>query len=114
MTTIIVNLQIEALHCWPGAQHILPEVGFLSNPHRHIFHIECEKEVTHDDRDIEIIMFKKEIINYLYRVSAVSLGGILDFGAKSCEMIAKDLVENFDLASCKVLEDGENGARVTA
>lgn len=114
MTTIIVTLQIEALHNWPEAKDKLPEMSFLSHPHRHIFHIECEKEVTHEDRDIEIIMFKNEIIDYFYRIKPVTSAGILDLGSMSCEMIAKDLVETYNLVQCRVLEDNENGARVTA
>ena len=30
----------------------------------------------------------------------------------SCEMIAKELLDEFKLVSCEVFEDNENGARV--
>jgi len=31
----------------------------------------------------------------------------------SCEMIARELIEHFNLSRCEVSEDGENGAIVT-
>lgn len=116
-TNIIVNLQVEALHNWPDAKDIFPEVGFLSYPHRHIFHIQCKKKVNHDDRDIEIIMFKRNILEYLvekYKDSYVESYHYhtLNFGSKSCEMLAKELLFKFDLEYCSVLEDNENGAEV--
>jgi hypothetical protein len=105
ITLIVVKLQIEGLHHWPNCD--IEEVSFLKNPHRHIFHITCKKEVTHDDRDIEIIMFKRKIHNYIVD----KWKG--DFGSMSCEMIASDLLKEFGLFYCKVLEDNENGAEVT-
>ena len=41
------------------------QVKFLRDEHRHIFWFECEKVVHHDDRDVEFIMFKREITKYL-------------------------------------------------
>lgn len=101
-TNIIVNLQYEATHYWEGCN--IEEVMYLKNPHRHIFHICCKKEVTHDDRDIEIIMFKQIILKYLHS----NFKG--NFGGMSCEMIAKKLFEVFGLNYCSVLEDNESGA----
>ena len=104
-TSIIVKLQVEGLHHWPNCN--IEKVNFLKNPHRHIFHITCKKEVSHDDRDIEIIMFKRKIQSYINEI----WNG--DFGSMSCEMIAKNLLNEFGLFYCKVLEDNENGAEVT-
>jgi len=36
-----------------------------------------------------------------------------ELGPKSCEMIARDLIETFSLSRCSVSEDGENGAILT-
>jgi hypothetical protein len=111
-TAISVKLQIEGLHNWPEARAHFPEVGFLAEMHRHIFHIKAVKLVSHDDRDVEIILFKREIIDYIDRNCFSLKTNCIDFGPRSCEMIAKDLVEAFDLESCEVLEDNENGAIV--
>lgn len=108
--TIKVKLQVEGIHSWPEAKDVFPEVGFLSDPHRHIFHISLTKSVTHNDRDIEIIMFKRTIINYLQDVYQEGYTKCLNFGRKSCEDIAEELLLRFDLDWVEVLEDNENGA----
>ena len=104
-TRIIVNLQFEGVHCWPGCT--IEEVMYLRNPHRHMFHVCCKKYVSHDDRDIEIIQFKHRILGYIER--AYPLGQL---GSTSCEMLANELASRFSLCYCSVLEDGENGAEV--
>ena len=102
---IQVNLQVEGLHHWIECD--LEEVGYLRNLHRHIFHIKAIKEVTHNNRDIEIIMFKNKIISYLkdkYKGN---------FGNMSCEDIGEDILVAFDCHVVEVLEDMENGAIVS-
>lgn len=103
---VIVNLQFEAIHYWSGANKYLP-VSFLQYPHRHIFYIEAKKEVSHCNREIEIIMLKRGIEEYL-QTNYVNK----NIGEMSCEELAKSLVKQFNLNYCKVLEDNENGAEV--
>lgn len=112
-TNIIVRLQIEGLHRWPDAAKVFPEVSFLSDPHRHMFHIECKKEVMHDDRDIEFIMFKRDVREHFVKYFKPELR-LFDFDTMSCEMIAKELLEKFDCNYVSVFEDNENGAEVFA
>ena len=110
-TNIIVKLQHEALHNWPGVVEALPhspEIHFLKYPHRHLFHITLEKTVSHSDRDVEIILFKREVLAFLQN----TFNG--DFEYRSCEMIAQLLLAQFDCVSVEVLEDNENGAKVYA
>ena len=85
------------------------DVSFLGYPHRHIFHFKVWIGVTHNDRDIEFIQFKRWLEN-LYKDATLSL----DF--KSCEMMSDEL---YDIVSQKypgrevwieVSEDGENGS----
>jgi hypothetical protein len=85
------------------------DVSFLANEHRHIFHFRVWIGVTHNDRDIEFIQFKRWLEN-LYKDSTL----ILDH--KSCEMMSDEL---YDMISQKypnrevwieVSEDGENGS----
>ncbi|MBJ7436425.1 MAG: hypothetical protein JHC54_12040 [Acinetobacter sp.] len=110
-TNIIVNLQIEGIHRWPAAREKRPEVGYLADPHRHMFHICCKKPVFHNDRDVEFILFKRQIIDYLERQYKTYDGyRIHDFRSMSCEAIAKELADVFGLCYCAVTEDGENGA----
>ena len=113
---IWVTFQKEGMHKYPAAltDPALAtgdeyDVSFLGYPHRHIFHFKVWISVTHDDRDIEFIQFKRWLEN-LYKE------GTLQLDYKSCEMMSGDL---FDSISNKypgreiwieVSEDGENGS----
>ena len=103
---------MEGLHFFPGANELFPEVGYLEHLHRHIFFIEAEKEVFHDNRDKEFILFKRTIQEYLKTRFFEQESNCLNFANMSCEMIARDLLETFDLTSCIVSEDNENGAKI--
>ena len=113
---IWVTFQKEGMHKYPAAltDPALAtgdeyDVSFLGYPHRHIFHFKVWIGVTHNDRDIEFIQFKRWLLN-LYKDATLSL----DY--KSCEMMSGDL---YDVISKKypgreiwieVSEDGENGS----
>lgn len=103
---VVSKVQVEGFHNWPGA---FDEVAFLRDRHRHLFVIRAIAPVYHDDRDREFIYFGRQIKNYLTK----TYGEPCEFGSRSCEMIAKELVKEFELSSCGVLEDDENGAIVT-
>tara|TARA_R110000868_G_scaffold45508_1_gene151061 strand:+ start:442 stop:801 length:360 start_codon:yes stop_codon:yes gene_type:complete len=108
---IWVTFQKEGLHKYPAAldDPRLADVSFLGYIHRHIFHFKVEIEVFHDDRDIEFILFKREL-EALYSSSMLQL----DF--KSCEMISDDLAgyikDKYPHRELiiTVSEDNENGA----
>lgn len=102
---IWVTFQKEGIHKYPDAPQ---GVEFLRHPHRHMFHFHVKLEVFHDDRDVEFILFKRELED-LYKQ------GTLELDYKSCEMMAEDL---YDYISDEypgrdiiitVSEDGENG-----
>jgi hypothetical protein len=113
---IWVTFQKEGMHKYPAAltDPALAtgdeyDVSFLGYPHRHTFHFKVWIGVTHNDRDIEFIQFKRWLEN-LYK------GGALQLDFKSCEMMSDDL---FDAISgrypdrevwIEVSEDGENGS----
>lgn len=104
--TIFVQFTKEGIHKYPDA----PEgVVFLRNPHRHIFHFRVTVDVFHNDRDIEFILFKRELENQY-------TGGTLEMNHKSCEMLAEELIGYISTTypgrniSVEVSEDGENGA----
>lgn len=109
-TNIIITLQVEGIHWWGGCN--IESVSFLQYAHRHIFHIVCKKAVQHNDRDIEIISFKRDVLSYLKETYCYG-ADVCYFKERSCEMIAQELTEKFNLAYCSVLEDNENGAEVT-
>jgi len=111
-TNVIAKLEIEGMHNWPGAKDVFPEVAFLSDMHRHKWFITAKKEVFHDDRDVEFIMFKRDIIDYLLEEYYNNDTRTHEFGAKSCEMLAKEIMESFNCNYVSVFEDNENGAEV--
>jgi hypothetical protein len=115
---IWVTFQKEGIHCYPAAatdpnlatgdQY---DVSFLANPHRHIFHFRVWLSVTHNDRDVEFIQFKRWLEQLYF-----STQGVLSLDHKSCEMMSDEL---YDTISQKypgrevwieVSEDGENGS----
>lgn len=107
---IVVSLQKEGFHSWPEASEVFGEdVKFLEHNHRHIFYIRLWKSVEHNDRDIEIILFKRQVESYLEE----RYGNPMQLGRRSCEDLAEELAEYFESDSVEVLEDGENGAAVT-
>ena len=113
---IWVTFQKEGMHKYPAAltdPNLATgneyDVSFLGYPHRHIFHFKVWISVTHDDRDIEFIQFKRWLQN-LYADATLSL----DF--KSCEMMSQDLYDSISQKYpgrevwIEVSEDGENGS----
>jgi len=108
---IEVSFQKEGIHKYPAAldDPKLADVSFLGYPHRHIFHFYVSLEVEHNDRDVEFILFKRELEN-LFET------GTMQCDYKSCEMLAEDLInyiqENYPKRdiTVKVYEDDENGA----
>ncbi len=107
ITTIIVRTTFEATHSWPECP--FEDVKYLKNEHRHIFHVEVEISVNHQDRDIEFIRAKQDIKDFIRRhFEKQYLIG------KSCEMIAQKIFDDceYNCEYVSVFEDNENGARV--
>jgi hypothetical protein len=113
---IWVTFRKEGIHCYPAAATDPTlatgdeyDVSFLANEHRHIFHFRVWLGVTHNDRDVEFIQFKRWLEN-LYKDATLSL----DF--KSCEMMSDDLYAQVSQKYpdrevwIEVSEDGENGS----
>ena len=115
---IWVTFQKEGIHCYPAAETDPKlktgdeyDVSFLANPHRHIFHFTVAIEVTHNDRDIEFIQFKRWL-------EGMFRDNIMELDHKSCEMISDELYHviatRYSDRSIEITvsEDGENGATV--
>jgi hypothetical protein len=103
---ILVRFTAEGFHCWPEANGAR---SYLANRHRHLFHVEVETAVTHDNREIEL--------HDLLDDSRRSFGGG-NFGSASCESLARGLATalagKYDRTfRVGVFEDGEVGASVT-
>jgi hypothetical protein len=115
---IWVTFRKEGIHKYPAAAtdpNLATgdeyDVSFLANPHRHIFHFRVWLSVTHNDRDVEFIQFKRWL-EKLYS----SNEGVLSLDYKSCEMMSDDLHTQISQKYpnrevwIEVSEDGENGS----
>lgn len=108
---IEISFQKEGIHRYPAAETDprLAAVSFLAHPHRHMFHFYVKLQVFHNDREVEFILFKRELEN-LYSQN------ILQFDYRSCEMMANDLINYIKekypkrIIAVRVYEDNENGA----
>lgn len=104
---IITYNGIQGFHKYPNAP---VRVGYLSFVHRHVFVIKCKAEVTHNEREIEIITEQDKIENTLQE----SFGYPCMFNDMSCESIAQFLLSKLpELNYVEVLEDGYGGAALT-
>jgi hypothetical protein len=103
LRAVVVRFQFEGFHRWTLAP---PQHGYLANTHRHMFHVRAVRPVQHNDRDIEFIELKRDMLTYCQHV----------YGRcpteYSCEHMAEALVKQFSLSLCEVSEDGENGGLI--
>lgn len=123
---IFVTTQFEGFHRYAAAPD---EVAFLRQPHRHMFHVEVQIVVFHDDRELEFIMVKRQLNDIVASVAAREDAG-------SCEQIAECILKalahrlpfyigpeerdpnvhgiaiRYRQCQVTVSEDGENGAIV--
>ena len=102
---IWITTQFEGFHTYKDAPD---EVALLRNEHRHMFHVKVWIEVYHNDRDIEFILFKNSINDFLQTDGRLN--------NMSCEMISDELYTHihtfYDKRDVKIeiSEDGENGS----
>lgn len=107
-THVVIDFEVEGFHHYPNAPK---KVEFLSQNHRHLFQVKVHYEVKDLNREKEIFIQTDELKFYLQE----AYGTPCQFGAMSCEMIAKELLEfsNPDGAvKVEVYEDGKGGATV--
>ena len=108
---VIARTKVEGIHRWKKCP--LDEVSYLREYHRHVFHIEATLDVNHTNRDVEFIQLTHTIIKVLHAKYYSVEHQCCFFDDMSCEMIADELVDAFNLTSCEVNEDGEGGAIIT-
>jgi hypothetical protein len=115
---IYVQFQKEGYHCFPEAATDPQfstkdeyDVSHLAYKHMHYFYIKVWLRVTHSNRQVEFIQFRRWLEN-LYSSKTLELNN------KSCEMIAEDLYDTISTKypDCEIRidisEDNINGAYV--
>ena len=103
---------MEAKVTFSGLHHWARADNYLSQLHRHLFVIRARKAITHIDRDVEFIELANEIRQYINAKFETTGDGSYNLGETSCESLALMLFQEFELQSCWVLEDDENGGGV--
>lgn len=105
---IYISTSFEGIHQWKDAPD---EVGFLRNPHRHIFNVKVWFEVNHNDRDLEFFIMKWKVDEF---IQTLSQNEYWLYQVWSCEMIADQIhdwfqFDNEKITKIEVNEDWENG-----
>lgn len=115
-TKLTIRFQLPGFHRFENVVEVYPdnrEIWFLGQDHRHIFHFECTFPVMGHDRELEFFLLQESVKKWIFARYDGPFRK-LDFGSRSCEMIAESILKAFPLMdSCTVTEDGENGATVT-
>ncbi|AGH56765.1 hypothetical protein Phi19:2_gp040 [Cellulophaga phage phi19:2] len=105
-----ITTKVEGFHNFPTAVEMFgKKVEFLSLNHRHLFGINLEIPVEHNERDKEFILLKREVEEFIEQ----RWGRPAQFEGLSCESIAEELMIQFKATMVKVDEDGENYAKIT-
>lgn len=104
-TNVIIKTSFSAIHRWKDCP--LESVDYLTNYHRHVFHVTVKIRVHHNDRDVEFIDKKNEINDFL----RAHWDG-KNCGDTSCEQFAQALITQFGAEYVSVFEDDENGAEI--
>ena len=103
-----VKVALPGFHYW---EHASGKRDYLASRHRHLFHIEVEVPVSHDDRDVEFHDLQ-DLVRVWWGPSPREWGG------SSCETIARTLadylvVSGVEPSRVTISEDGESGATIT-
>ena len=109
MTQILTLNEVDGIHSWPDCPSNAPH-PYLRNPHRHRFVVECQFDVCGENREREIFGVQDEVDAFVAN-SYPHADALVDFGARSCEMIAREIAEALRASVCTVREDGRGGAR---
>jgi 6-pyruvoyl-tetrahydropterin synthase len=111
--SIFVTTSFVGFHRWPKAP---ADVAYLAQLHRHVFGVELEITVEHNDRELEFHQVKRALDSY---IQDTARRRTLD-DTWSCEKIAEIVCEWAMLKwpdrlayTVEVNEDGENGSLVT-
>lgn len=111
LTEVWATHRFVGFHNWPSAP---TGRGYLSDRHRHLFHVRASVEVLHDDRDVEF----HDLLDEVAATCSLLGDGDGELGPMSCEQIALEVCNAVTkkwpgrAVACEVSEDGEAGASV--
>lgn len=102
--TVHTRVELVGFHNWPDAP---AHRDYLADRHRHTFHVCPTVVVSHDNRDVEYHDLRDIVAQWWQP----------EQGGRSCEMMARDLIEHLSsmglsVVSVEVNEDGADGSTV--
>ena len=100
-----VSSHFEAVHCWPDAPNAQ---SFLRNPHRHMFEVEVNIQVFHNDREIEYLAFKDCLTVLLLTMPKPRTFSCEQYSDQIAEILNTQYKKRHVLIS--VREDGKEGS----
>jgi hypothetical protein len=106
LSNAVIRFSVPGFHNWPGASGVR---AYLADRHRHLFLVEVELQVFHEEREVEF----HDLLDFC---KTAFPGG--DMEGQSCETMATGLYK--EVAGqypdrrlvVSVFEDGEVGAKV--
>jgi len=115
-TYVVATFRFAGIHRWASQPDSAPR-RYLAAAHRHLFHAEVAVEVSHDDRDVEILALREAALDAIRRTFPTLPTGEFNLGESSCESLCKVIASSVTAfvkrpALVKVFEDGENGANL--
>lgn len=113
-TEVCATVRLPAFHHWPDAPH---DVSYLRHRHRHLLTVRVWMAVQHEDRDVEFHQLQRRVRQLLGSLLPGRVPGELELGTRSCEHVAKLLIEHPERLGgtplrVEVWEDDENGSVV--
>jgi hypothetical protein len=103
--SISVAVVVGGIHQWPAAPD---HREYLRGRHHHFFRIEATAHVDHANRQIEFHDLQWYVRRAVIKTSRSTQMGDADFGTRSCEQIAEDLLRDLEpngVLSVTVRED---------
>jgi len=117
ITFATIRFTIDGIHNYPTIQE---GHTYLKHPHRHVFYFEVSVQQFHNNRDIEYLAFKAQLLKNVKAQYNTYTGvdDLVDFGSSSCEDIAFVVLQEVNklypempkrVVQISVFEDNENG-----
>lgn len=103
-STVWASVRVHGVHYWPDASAARSVLAF---PHAHEFEVRGHVQVTGLDREIEFYDLADIMLQGLAIIaSGEEMGGMMDFGARSCEQIGLELLDRLPLLSAVDVSEG--------
>ena len=116
-TSLVVSGTVDGLHYWPNAPRQYSE---FAQSHRHLFqficHLPLAESTDPERRQVELWELRQKVLEHIfdtYPLETTKGFSVVNFGSKSCEGIADELLRAFGFSQVFVGEEANLGALVS-